>query len=356
MTELPRVGAPTVDVLGRLEDVCNGHAVDVLAGKLSELRAWIDDDLAAVETDLRAVESIDTPMHRSAQHLLALDGKRIRPLCVALSARVGNGFGSSARLLAVAAELVHSATLLHDDVVDLGDRRRGADAARVIYGNAASIFAGDWLLVEALQRTCAAGLPDVLDRALAVLREMLSAEAIQLAARGRLRSDAEEYFRVVEGKTASLFRWAMYAGARAGGLSLSACDALESYGRCLGVAFQLVDDVLDVTGDPAVMGKGLFADLREGKVTYPILLAAQRDDGLRAALSDVSGLPDDGPVDPHLARRVSIAVRETHAIDDARALAAALSQDAVAALTAVPAGRARDSLESVAVAMLHRRK
>lgn len=272
----PGASAPGTDVLGSLQDVCTERSVDALADRLAELRGWIAGDLADVETDLRAVETADTPMHRSAHHLLALDGKRLRPLCVALAARAGTGFGPAARLLAVAAELVHSATLLHDDVVDLGDRRRGSDAARVIYGNAASIFAGDWLLVEALKRTRAAGLPDVLDRALDVLREMLGAEALQLAARGRLRQDSQEYFKVVEGKTASLFRWAMYAGARAGGLSSAACEALEAYGGRLGVAFQVVDDVLDVAGDPAVLGKGLYTDLREGKMTYPLLLAAER--------------------------------------------------------------------------------
>ncbi len=250
-------------------DVCNLHSADVLADRLAELRAWIDDDLAAVESDLRTVESAPTPMHQSGHHLLALWRASAFARCASPSPRAwGRDSTPAARLLAVAAELVHSATLLHDDVVDLGERRRGADTARVIYGNAASTFAGDWLLVEALQRTCAAGLPDVLDRALGVLREMLSAEAIQLAARGRLRSDTDEYFRVVEGKTASLFRWAMYAGARAGGLPPALCDALETYGHSLGVAFQVIDDVLDVAGDPEVLGKGLFADLREGKLTY----------------------------------------------------------------------------------------
>ncbi len=355
-TDALRAPGPAADVLVRLEDVCNGHAVDDLALRLAELRTWINADLTDVEADLRAIEVADTPMHRSAHHLLGLDGKRLRPLCVALAARAGSGFGPAARNLAVAAELVHSATLLHDDVVDLGDRRRGEPAARVIYGNAASIFAGDWLLVEALKRTRAAGLPDVLDRALEVLREMIGAEAIQLAARGTLRTSTAEYFRVVEGKTASLFRWAMYAGGRAGGLAPAACDALESYGRCLGVAFQVVDDVLDVAGDAAVVGKNLFADLREGKLTYPLLLAAERDGGLREALVGVCSAPPAASLDPALVRRVSAAVRETGALDDARALAGALSQDAVRALAPLPQGRAREALESVAVAMLHRRK
>ncbi|MFO0001365.1 MAG: polyprenyl synthetase family protein, partial [bacterium] len=114
-------------------------------------------------------------------------------MCVALASRVGTGFSQTARDLAVAAELVHNATLLHDDVVDLGDRRRGAPAARVLYGNAASIYAGDWLLVEALMRVRRAGMPDLLDKALGVLAEMLAAEALQLARRGRVDTTLDDY-------------------------------------------------------------------------------------------------------------------------------------------------------------------
>src|SRR5262249_20100903 len=154
-----------------------------------------------------------------------------------------------ARAYAVAVELVHNATLLHDDVVDLGDKRRGADTARVVYGNAASIFAGDFLLIEALRRIQAAGLPAVLDKGLDVIRQMVIAETLQLESRGRVRSSIDDYFRIVEGKTASLFQWAMFAGARAGGVSPEIEGALETYGLKLGVAFQLVDDVLDVAGD-----------------------------------------------------------------------------------------------------------
>src|SRR5262249_22155884 len=148
------------------------------------------------------------------------------PLCVALAARAGNGFGAAARQLAVAVELVHTATLLHDDVVDVGDTRRGAPAARVVYGNAASIFAGDWLLVEALRRVRAAAVPDALDRLLDIIEEMIMAESTQLDRRGVMVADRAAYFRVVEGKTASLFRWALWAGGRAGGLDERACRAL----------------------------------------------------------------------------------------------------------------------------------
>ncbi len=346
-------GSP--ETLHRIEEVSAARGDADLGRRVAELRAWIEGDLADVERDLAAFDRAPTPMHASARHLLSLGGKRLRPMCVALAARAGAGFNAAARDLAVAAELVHSATLLHDDVVDVGDVRRGAPAARVVYGNAASIFAGDWLLVEAIARIRAAGMGDVLDRALGVLRAMLHAEALQLAARGRFEPDPAAYFAVVEGKTASLFEWAVFAGARAGGLGDAHCDALVAFGRALGVAFQVMDDVLDVAGDAAVIGKSVFTDLREGKLTYPLILAVERDRAFGDALREAC-LGESTTVDPELVRRASEALRATGAVEDSLALARRLSHDATRALAPLPPSRAKDSLESVAAAMLHRRK
>src|SRR5439155_11378446 len=125
-----------------------------------------------------------------------LRGKHLRPLCVALASRLGAGFTAPARSLAVAVELVHSATLLHDDVVDVADRRRGEPSARIVYGNAASIFAGDWLLVAALRRIAATGIDGLLERMLAVIDDMIAAESLQLERRGRLAGDRDDYFRI----------------------------------------------------------------------------------------------------------------------------------------------------------------
>ena len=345
----------SAETLHRIEDVNAARGDADLGRRLVELRTWIEDDLSDVERTLAALDRAPTPMHDSARHLLSLGGKRLRPMCVALAARAGSGFNTAARDLAVAAELVHSATLLHDDVVDMGDVRRGAPTSRVVYGNAASIFAGDWLLVEAIARIRASGFDDLLDRALGVLRAMLNAEALQLAARGAFAPDVKGYFTVVEGKTASLFEWAMYAGGRAGGLARAQCDALEIYGRNLGGAFQAVADVLDVAGDATEVGKSVFTDLREGKLTYPLAIAVERDRSFGEALR-AACLGEATAVDPELVRRASEVMRTTGAVEDSVALARRLTSDAVKALGALPAGRARDSLESVAVAMLQRRK
>jgi octaprenyl-diphosphate synthase len=337
-------------MMARLEASARGGGAAVVADKLVSLRAFLEDDLRQVEEDLASIETRPTPLHRSARHLLDLGGKRLRPTCVALASRVGSGFGPLAREIAVAVELVHNATLLHDDVVDVGDLRRGAPAARVLYGNAASIFAGDWLLVDALQRVQRVGLPGLLERMLGVLKEMLDAEALQLTNRGKLRVTREDYFRVIEGKTAALFRWGMFAGGRAGNASPGHCEALACFGQSLGVAFQVIDDVLDVAGEGATLGKTLFADLREGKVTFPLLVALERDPGLEAALQ--AALADTGLSGGEA--EIAQLVRASGAIEESRALAARLSAEALGHLSSLPAGPVRDALEGVALAMLHR--
>jgi octaprenyl-diphosphate synthase len=346
------------DVLGRLAEVPQVKAEQPLAERLLELRAFVHDDLAAVEEALRAVnrqpagERIVTPMHASGHHLLSLGGKRLRPLCVALAARMGEGFGPTARALAVAVELIHNATLLHDDVVDVGDLRRGAPAARVLYGNAASIFAGDWLLIEALSRVHQTGDPALVTRALGVLHEMLDGESLQLKNRGKLRASLSDYFQVVEGKTAALFGYALYSGGRAGQLGEQECAGLEVFGRKLGVAFQVIDDVLDVAGDTATLGKSTFADLREGKATYPLLVATADDPALVAS---IEAALETGGIDQRLEERVAEALRRTGAVEETRRLAKRLSDEANAALADLPPSPAKLALLEVADAMLQRK-
>jgi len=342
-------------VLTSLSQVVREQVPGPMEQRLAEIRDFLEGDLDSVNQDLDALEMAQTPLHDSARHLIGLGGKRIRPMCVALAARIGTGFGPGARDLAVAAELVHSATLLHDDVVDSGDKRRGAPTARVLYGNAASIFAGDWLLVEALMRVRRTRLPDVLDKALGVLAEMLEAEALQLARRGRADVSMSDYMRVVNGKTASLFRWALFAGGRAGGLDDDACKTLERFGEAMGVAFQVVDDVLDVDGDPETVGKELFADLKDGKVTYPLMVALEHDRDLQRALKErLAG--GTNTLDGDLAARAHRAIKASGGVAKARALAEDLIGNALRDLSALPDKPATRALVSVAHAIANRRK
>jgi octaprenyl-diphosphate synthase len=317
--------------------------------------SFLREDLTSFEASYAMVRGSEDVVRKSATHLLDRGGKRLRPLCVMLASRVGDGFDGRGLDLAIAVELVHAATLLHDDVVDLGDVRRGAPSARTVYGNAASIFAGDWLLIEALRRVRRARVPDTLDQLLDVIDTMIAAEALQLECRGRLDLDRETWLRIVEGKTASLFRWAMLAGARAGGLDASAASALEAYGTDLGVAFQAVDDILDIAGDEEITGKDLFADVREGKMTWPLIVALERAPEMIGALSEV--VFDSDPVARRKAGAEVLAVIErTDAIADCRRLAEARIASAVARLDQLPDTEATRALATVASAVVERRK
>ena len=354
MTQLamssPSVGAPS-SVLDRLARVSAARGARALEERLANLDRWVRADLAGFEAELAVVPRGAKVVQHAAHHLLDLGGKHLRPLCVALASRFGDGFTPRARGLAVAVELVHTATLLHDDVVDLAERRRGEATAAVVYGNAASIFAGDWLLVQSLKRIADVGIAGLLDKMLDVINDMILAESVQLERRGKLDEEAQlraAYFEVVEGKTAALFRWAMIAGARAAGLSASQEAALERYGLHLGVAFQAVDDELDYREGT---GKDPLVDLREGKITYPLVVALERDRALRPRLQAL--LANEDPSAAELTA-FATAVRGTGALIATRALAEEHVDHALAVLEELPAGPAREALVTVALASLER--
>lgn len=342
------------DLLARLEGLCAGRGLVQLARRLGEMVAFVGQDLTAFEAEFAALPRHGNRVQQSAGHLLDAGGKRLRPLCVTLAARTGTGFDAAVADLAVAVELVHSATLLHDDVVDVSDTRRGRPTSSSIYGNAASIFAGDWLLVEALRRVRRSGVPHVLEELFDTIEEMIFAESLQLENRGRVAMSREEYFQVVEGKTASLFTWAMGAGGRAGGGTEVEIEALRSYGREIGIAFQAVDDLLDLTGDARRTGKALFTDLREGKMTFPVIVAMERDSELRPLIETVVAMEAEEPVSEHLATRVVGSLRATGAVQDCLDMARRCSAEAVSQLERLPESRARKALATVAEAIVDR--
>jgi len=341
------------DVLSSLQAVCDSHGLGDLSAHLADLAELVSWDMTALEQGIQGLPVGQSVVHKSAHHLLEIAGKRLRPMCVVLASRLGRGLDERTREFGVAVELVHCATLLHDDVVDAGDQRRGVPAARTLYGNAASIFAGDWLLVDALRRVRAAEMPDVLVRLLDIIDEMIFAEAIQLENRGRIDARMQTYMQVVEGKTAALFRWAMFAGARAGGLDAEACKALEEYGLQLGVAFQLIDDHLDYAGDSSTTGKSPFTDLREGKMTHPVIVAVERDPSLGRVLQDLIARPIDEVPEEAKSRLLTI-LHDTGALEATRELAIRKAEAACAALSELPDSRARDALFTVARATVHR--
>jgi octaprenyl-diphosphate synthase len=214
-----------------------------------------------------------------AQHLIDSGGKRLRPMLTIAAARMcGYGRGNHHVDLATAVEFMHTATLLHDDVVDESDLRRGRRTARLIWGNQASVLVGDYLLGQAFRIMVATGSLEalsVLSDAAAIIAE---GEVMQLAAAHNTATTEDAYLRVINAKTAALFSAAAEVGAIVAGRSQAEREALESYGRNLGIAFQLVDDALDYSGKQAQLGKSVGDDFREGKITLPVVLSYRRGD------------------------------------------------------------------------------
>lgn len=316
------------------------HANASTAQRLSDVQALLADDLMWVESALGSTtREGPAPAVDAARHLVSRGGKRVRPVALLLSAACFGSISPVARELSVVAELVHSATLLHDDVVDEGTERRGAPTSRLLWGNAVSVLAGDLLLVHALDRTARLA-PDVLPGLIGTLRQLVDGEIVQL--RGRTELDVTEltYQRILRDKTASLFAWATRTGARVSGANVEQQECLAAFGERLGVAFQLVDDLLDYTS--TTTGKDPLADLREGKLTLPLVLAVARMPELVGSLRRIYA-GDREPV-----AQVSRAVLESGACDEVRRRAAAFTREAVSSLQKLAPTPARLLLEHVA--------
>jgi octaprenyl-diphosphate synthase len=214
-----------------------------------------------------------------AHHLVDAGGKRLRPILTLAASHVCGGGGNAAVKLATAVEFIHTATLLHDDVVDGSALRRGKQAANLIWGDKASVLVGDFLFARAFNLMVETGslrILDILARASSTIAE---GEVLQLAATNRGEASRERYTQVIEAKTAALFRAACEAGALTATDDEALISAFATYGNELGLAFQLVDDALDYGGAAQNMGKNTGDDFREGKATLPLIIALERAEG-----------------------------------------------------------------------------
>ena len=214
-----------------------------------------------------------------AEHLISAGGKRLRPLLTLAAARVCGGGGENAAKLAAAVEFIHTATLLHDDVVDGSEMRRGKTAAHLIWGSAQSVLVGDFLFsrsFELMVETGSLRALQILSRASSVIAE---GEVLQLTRAHDVKLSQALYLEIIGAKTAELFAAAAETGAVAAGADTARAASLRNYGLSLGLAFQLVDDALDYGGQSEVLGKNAGDDFREGKSTLPLLLAIQRTAG-----------------------------------------------------------------------------
>ncbi|MGE3304203.1 MAG: polyprenyl synthetase family protein, partial [Hyphomonadaceae bacterium] len=249
------------------------------AGAMDTLIRLVREDLQAVDAIIH--DRMASPVGlipNLAAYLIDAGGKRVRPVITLASARLFGGGGDRPRKLAAAVEFIHTATLLHDDVVDVSALRRGKAPANRVWGNAASVLVGDFLFARAFNLMVETGdlaVLDVLARASSIIAE---GEVMQLAAANDADTGRAAYFDIIEAKTAALFAAAARVGALAAGRAGDTADAMAEYGRRLGLAFQLVDDALDYGGRAATMGKNTGDDFREGKITLPVIFAREAGD------------------------------------------------------------------------------
>ncbi|MDM9623759.1 polyprenyl synthetase family protein [Rhizobium sp. S96] len=211
-----------------------------------------------------------------ANHLISSGGKRLRPMLTLASAALFGYTGENHIKLATSVEFMHTATLLHDDVVDESDLRRGKSTARVIWGNQASVLVGDFLLGQAFRMMVDVGSLDALDVLSSAACVIAEGEVLQLSVAKNMETTEDDYLAVIRAKTAALFAAAAEVGPIVADAGKSGRNALKSYGMNLGLAFQLVDDALDYGGKAADLGKNVGDDFREGKITLPVILAYRR--------------------------------------------------------------------------------
>ncbi len=303
--------------------------------------------MAAVDALIR--KHMDSPVPvipALADHLIAGSAKRLRPLLTVAAARLAGARDDACLKLAAAVEFIHTATLLHDDVVDSSQLRRGRVAAHLIWGAPSSVLVGDFLFARAFELMVGARSMPALEILARASRVIAEGEVLQLTRAHDLDLSQEVYLEIIKAKTAELFAAAAEAGAVSAGASPDRCKALRRFGQDLGLAFQLVDDALDYSGDSETLGKNPGDDFREGKATLPLLLAmvrsgpAERDFWIRTI-----DRRDQTDADFERARELMV---ETGALDSTLDLAADHAANAKAALVDFPTNSWRPALEDLA--------
>jgi octaprenyl-diphosphate synthase len=329
----------------------------------------VREDLALVEQEIAAQSGAAIqPVSEISSYLREGGGKRMRPALLLLAAGAAGYRGSSAIRLGAVVEMIHSATLIHDDVIDGANTRRGRPSANARWGNHMSVLAGDWLYMQSFEMALRERNFAILDILIDLTQNMVEGELLQLTRLGRIDLNETEATELAYRKTACLFSGCSRLGAVLGRQPQAIEDALAEYGRNAGLAFQLVDDLLDFTASPEKLGKPVLSDLKEGKVTLPLILALE---GTSAAASQI--VAADGHAHPNGDGRRLVAkvleergflsvrpeqitklVRETGALDRAAKLAREYVSRAKDCLSELPDTEYRRALLAVPDFILER--
>jgi len=292
------------------------------------------DDLVAIEVEFERLCASDVDsITEIAGYLREGGGKRIRPALLLLAAKaLGHTGGSSIRLGAVV-EMVHTATLVHDDIIDLADIRRGRPSANTQWGNSKCVLAGDWLYMQAFRVALEERNFRILDLLIGLTQQMVEGELLQMERLGSALTE-QEYYELIYRKTACLFRVSMQLGCVLGGASQAVEEALGDYGRNLGLAFQIVDDVLDLTASEEVLGKPTASDLREGKATMAVVHALHN--GTAVERADIMAVIEDQTFDRVSHERILAILQRNGSIDYAMQAACAHAESARKNLEVLP--------------------
>jgi octaprenyl-diphosphate synthase len=308
---------------------------------LQQLYAPIAADMQAVDAVIRARLHSEVALVRQvAEYIIHSGGKRMRPALLLLTAGAMGCQGTHHHELAAVVEFIHTATLLHDDVVDESDLRRGRQTANALFGNAASVLVGDFLYSRAFQMMVGVGSMRVMEVLADATNVIAEGEVLQLLNCHNAEVEIEDYLKVIRFKTAKLFQAAARLGGILGGAGPELEQQLADFGMHIGTAFQLIDDVLDYSADEAEMGKHLGDDLAEGKPTLPLIHVMKQGSPAQAALvrnAIEQGGRDDFPA-------ILDAIRATGALDETRRYAAGEAARAREALTGLPPSNFKDAL------------
>ncbi|WP_085959179.1 octaprenyl diphosphate synthase [Collimonas fungivorans] len=298
-------------------------------------------DMEAVNAVIRRQLHSDVPLvNQIAEYIISAGGKRLRPVLVLLMAQAYGYSGEKHHELAAVIEFIHTATLLHDDVVDESSLRRGRQTANALFGNAASVLVGDFLYSRAFQMMVAVDNARVMQIVADATNVIAEGEVLQLLNMHNPDVSEENYLQVIRSKTAKLFEAAAQLGALIAGAGDDAIDAAGEYGRSLGTAFQLIDDVLDYSGNAGDIGKNVGDDLREGKPTLPLIYLMEHGSAEQRAL--VRSCIENG--DEQHFDEILAAITSSGALNYTRHEAEKASQRAAAAISGLPNSQFKDSL------------
>lgn len=319
--------------------------------------AAVQEEMQAVEHRLSALVFSEVPtLFRVSDHLLSAGGKRLRPALVALCAKAAGGLYNVERIVNVGAaiELIHMATLMHDDVIDQTDIRRGRATVNSFWGNKISVLSGDYLLSKAFLVLAGDADIDILKTLASTSVAMSESEVLQAVCQRDVALWREHYFTIIQGKTAGFFASCCKSGAIIGSGGSEVQEALHAYGLQLGIAFQITDDLLDIAGSPSETGKALGTDLREGKFTLPVLLMLENaPDQTRESLLETLRHEEISDGDIEL---VCDAAERTGAIQMTIDTAESYAQKAIQSLENLPDEEVKAQLKAVATWLTSRER